>query len=52
MQGKLQKGCLEITMRYDSKCKVYDKLTMWKKNIHLDRRLPDDETLGFNLSSL
>jgi len=43
VQGKLQKGCLETTMRYDSMCKVYDKLTMSKKLYTLTGGPPDDE---------
>ena len=45
-------GCLETTMRYDSMCKVYDKLTMSKKLYTLTGGPPDDEALGFSLSSL
>ena len=49
MQGKLQKGCLDTTMHYDSMRKLYVK-----QIIHLDRSPPppDDEALDFSLSSL
>ena len=47
VQGKLQKGWLETTMRYDSMCKVYDQLTMSINNYtRWPEAPPDDEALG------
>jgi hypothetical protein len=53
VQGKLQKDCLENTMRCDSMCKIYDKLTMSNKLYTLTGAHPllKDEALGVILSS-
>ena len=46
VEGKLQEDCLENTMRCDSMCKVYDKLTMLNKLYTLTRAHPPPRGWG------